>query len=253
MTTDFWDGVASRIGYDFSDVKIKKVGLDPEKEFSKYLEKVLGKDKIVIDIGTADGQLPLMIADRAKRIVAVDISEIMIKKAMENLGRTNVGNVRFEVVDARHLPFPDKSFDVAISRRGPATSHTDFLGEIYRVLKSGGDFVEITIGERDKENIKKIFGRGQNYEYLIENRREIVRKKRMLEYVGFGKIELKEIDCVEYYETMEDLIFLLQNTPIIPDFDIKRDRDHIEEIRDNLSTAMGIRTNSHRIIIYARR
>ncbi|MBI1971756.1 MAG: class I SAM-dependent methyltransferase [Candidatus Aenigmarchaeota archaeon] len=253
MTTDFWDGVASRIGYDFSSVKIKKAGLDPEKEFFKDLEKILDKDKIVIDIGTADGQLPLMIANRVKRIVAVDISKIMIKKAVENLGRTNVGNVRFEVADARHLPFPDKSFDVAISRRGPVTSNTDFLGEVYRILKSGGEFVEITIGERDKENIKKIFGRGQNYEYLIENRREIARKKRMLEDVGFEKTELKEIDCVEYYETMEDLIFLLENTPIIPDFDTKKDRSRIEEIRDSLSTAMGIRTNSHRIIIYARK
>ena len=248
---EFWNGVASRIGYDFSNLKVKRVGTDAEDVFAKTVDRVLDKDKVVFDVGTADGIFSLSIADRTKKIIGIDLSEKMIEKANKNLRKSGLTNVEFKVADAKDLPFDDEIFDVVISRRGPATASKECLKESYRVLKKNGFLLEITIGERDKENIKTIFKRGQNYDGLIKGVKETKRKRKLLENVGFKEIKTNEINCKEYYKTMEDLIFLLQNTPIIPNFEIKKDYKKLEMIKRSLLTNNGIKTNSHRIIIQA--
>jgi ubiquinone/menaquinone biosynthesis C-methylase UbiE len=248
---EFWNGVASRIGYDFSKLKVKKVGIDAEKEFAKIVNRVLDKNKFVIDIGTADGKFLLSVAGKTKKAIGIDVSEKMTEKANENLKKSDLTNVEFEVADARSLPFNNETFDVVISRRGPVTAGKEFLKEAYRVLKKNGILLEITIGERDKENIKMIFKRGQNYDCLIKGIREAERKRKLLEGVGFKEIKIKEVNCEEYYQTIEDLIFLLENTPIIPNFDVKKDYKKLEMIKRSLSTNTRIKTNSHRIIIQA--
>lgn len=250
---EFWNGVASRIGFDLSKIKVKTVGIDAEKKFVKDVNKVLDKNKVIVDIGTADGQFLLSIANKIKSAIGIDFSEKMIEKANENLRKSSFNNVKFKVADIRNVPFKDQTFDIVISRRGPATATKKFLNEVYRILKKDGILLEITIGEKDKENIKMIFKRGQNYSGLIRNIKEMKRKKALLKVVGFKDIEITETNSKEYYETVKDLIFLLQNTPIIPKFDIKKDNKKLEIIKKTLSTNDGIKTNSHRIIIQARK
>ena len=128
---DFWNNVASRIGYDFSKMRVKKIGVDAEKEFSSEVNALLDTSKYAIDIGTSDGRFPLMIANKLKKIVAIDLSENMIKAANENLHKTDIKNVEFMVADASNLHFDNETFDIAISRRGPATSSIKFLKEVY--------------------------------------------------------------------------------------------------------------------------
>ena len=75
-----------------------------------------------------------------------------------------------------------------------------------------------------------------------------------LKTAGFSKVEEFEYDAEEYYETLEDLIFLLTHTPIIPDFGEKPDdlavlNGFIEENRQE----QGIRTNSKRFLLIAKR
>ena len=52
---------------------------------------------------------------------------------------------------------------------------------------------------------------------------------------------------------MDDVIFLLANTPIIPDFDFKKEQDKLEKIERKFKTDKGIRTNSERFLIVGRR
>jgi len=248
---EFWDNVASRIGYNFSRMKVKRIGIDAEDVFAENVEKLLDKNKVVIDVGAADGRFSLSIANKTKKVIGIDLSEKMIERANVNLRKSGLTNVDFKVADAKNLPFDDETFDIVISRRGPVTASKELLKESYRVLKKNGVLLEITIGEKDKENIKMIFGRGQNYDSLIKNIKEAERKRKLLKEIGFKEIKIKEISCEEYYETINDLIFLLRNTPIIPNFDIKKDYKKLEMIRRSLSTNNGIKTNSHRIIILA--
>ena len=61
-----------------------------------------------------------------------------------------------------------------------------------------------------------------------------------------------EYNADEYYQTEEDMLFLLKHIPIIPNFgEEKLDFSNFERyVKDNM-TKKGIKTNSHRGLIIA--
>src|SRR2546425_2960805 len=87
--------------------------------------------------------------------------KVAISEARKNLSNSGQKNLRFELAKAESLHFPNETFDLVTCRRGPVTDRKTSLWEAHRVLKRHGTLLEITIGERDKENLIGIFGRGQ--------------------------------------------------------------------------------------------
>ena len=95
----------------------------------------------------------------------------------------------------------------------------------------------IVIEGIDKEDcieIKQLFGRGQGYHDKIS-----IAKKDYndLKQAGFSKIEKVKIIEHEYYQTPEDLLALLQKTPILDDFSGIEDNGgwvHSEKIEKDL-------------------
>lgn len=91
-------------------------------EYKYFVRKVLKKgirSGRVLDIGTGSGRLAIELA-RAKGtrfdIVALDISENMLRKARENARRYGVEDkIKFLAATAAALPFADNSFDLVIS------------------------------------------------------------------------------------------------------------------------------------------
>jgi len=116
-------------------------------EYKYFVRKILKRgirSGQVLDIGTGSGLLAIELAKASKcnfDIVAIDISENMIKKARENARRCGVENrIRFLVGTAAALPFADNSFDLVISY---ASLHHWFqpgvvFNEVARVLKPDG-------------------------------------------------------------------------------------------------------------------
>jgi 23S rRNA (guanine745-N1)-methyltransferase len=177
-------------------------GNDGENEFdAKILHKVV--DQVVLDVGCGIGEFTLKIAGHAREVVGVDFSKEAISRATTNLNRTGTRNCTFKQANANELPFPDTAFDVVVSRRGPVTASMQSLSEAYRVLKEDGTFMEITIGEKDKNNIVKIFGRGQQFG---ATERVVVAKSRMLKNAGFLILEVKDYLATEVFQTMSDLM-----------------------------------------------
>jgi trans-aconitate 2-methyltransferase len=70
----------------------------------------------VLDVGCGDGKITAEIASRAPRgsVVGVDPSGDMISFAQSHFGSATRSNLRFEVADARCLPFQDE-FDLVVS------------------------------------------------------------------------------------------------------------------------------------------
>lgn len=105
------------------------------KEFSD----ILGQGgKRIIDIGCSTGACANSIIDmRANEYVGVDIDPRYVEAA----ARRSPGG-RFYAMDARHMSFPDKTFDLAMFIG--VMHHMDdelvkgCLNEVLRVLKSGG-------------------------------------------------------------------------------------------------------------------
>jgi ubiquinone/menaquinone biosynthesis C-methylase UbiE len=222
-------------------------GNDGENEFdAKILKAVAGK--VVLDVGCGTGVFTIRIAERATDVVGVDFSEEAIRRAETSLSRHKIRNCRFEQADSNQIPFPDATFDVVVSRRGPVTHNVQSLSEALRVLKKGGTFMEITIGEKDKANIVRIFGRGQMFGVT---ERVVLSKKKMLEDVGFRIVELVDYLATEIFQSMDDLNIRLSSAPIIPDFDIIGDKKCLDLVEGICKTSRGIETEVHRVTIVA--
>ena len=110
--------------------------------------------------------------------------------------------------------------------------------------------MEITIGERDKQNIALIFGRGQ----MLGVRGQVSSiKRRMLEKIGFRKIVVRDYLGTEVFRGMEDLLVRLRSAPIIPSFEVKKDRKYLQRVQKECMTERGIETPVHRVVLIGSR
>jgi len=187
-------------------------GSDGEEEFDKELRnKTVGK--VVLDMGCGSGTFTLKIARKAKQVTGVDTSTIGLVQARMNLTRTRLRNADFHLADASRLPSSANGFDVVYSRRGPGSETVRTLSEAFRVLRKNGIFMQIEIGERDKQNLARIFGRGQ----MLHVKGQVSDfKKKMLERVGFRKVVTRDYVGTEIFRGISDLMVRLQSAPIIP-------------------------------------
>lgn len=103
-----------------------------EEEFTELVKKWLKCYPRAIDIGCADGSFAAEISPYAEKVTAIDLSSAMLETARR---AHTAPNLEFMAADARQLPFPDHSFDIAISRRGPV-SLPGFLEEAVPGLQS---------------------------------------------------------------------------------------------------------------------
>jgi ubiquinone/menaquinone biosynthesis C-methylase UbiE/RimJ/RimL family protein N-acetyltransferase len=224
-------------------------GSDGEREFDQQLqERVRGKD--VLDVGCGPGEFTLHVARRANSVVGIDTSSTALELARGSLPKPGATNVLFRHADIRRLPFPDGSFDVVYSRRGPASADKHSLSEALRVLRPGGIFMEITIGERDKQNLAEIFGRGQ----MLGFRGQVSDvKRRWLREVGFREARSRDYVATEVFRSMDDLLARLRSAPIIPSFDPAKDRLSLERVNAECTTDRGVETPVHRVLLSARK
>jgi len=242
----FYNKVATKFGGYKSDVirTEKFFNGDPEKIFSEQLLNCAGNDKIVLDIGCADGRFTLKMSSNFRQIVAIDVSEQMLNGAKQLQAEQKISNVLFQITDAEKTPFYDEYFDVVYSRRGPTPYQ-----EIHRVLKKNGYFVEISIGEKDAKELKEVFGRGQNFGDWDKS--VFISKKAKLETLGCKLVFVKEFFYSEYYSDIDNFSLWLESVPIFKDFDKTKDRRFLSEYVGKMKTQEGIKLKRHRVVIVA--
>lgn len=71
----------------------------------------------VLDVGTGPGRISIRVSklNPALSIDAIDLSRSMLDLAAANAARNGVGSrIRFQVGDAKNVPFPDGTFDLVI-------------------------------------------------------------------------------------------------------------------------------------------
>jgi len=109
----------------------------------------------VLDIGCGAGVDTLVVAMMVSpggRAAGIELIPEMVERARTNLRKTSLGNVIFEQASAEDLPFPDESFDVAISNGvfNLIPDKAKALREALRVLKPHGRLMiadEVLTGE----------------------------------------------------------------------------------------------------------
>ncbi len=242
---EYWERVYALPENYMNDSAVTE-GNDGEDEFdAKMLDACVGR--VVLDVGCGDGLFTIRMAERAEEVIGVDFSRIAISEARKNLANSARKNLRFEIANAESLNLQKETFDLVTCRRGPVTDNRDSLSEAHRVLKRNGTLMEITIGERDKENLTQVFGRGQ----MLGSEGVSTLKERLLREAGFRKLEVKEYTATEIFPTIRDLTIRLKNSPIIPDFDPDKDKEYLEKIEKAYKSTRGIETPTHRVTIIA--
>jgi arsenite methyltransferase len=97
----------------------------------------------VLDLGSGAGFDCFLAAKRVGKtgkVIGVDMTEEMVKKARENAKIYGFSNVEFRLGEIENLPVEDNSIDVVISNCviNLSPDKKKVFGEAYRVLKKGG-------------------------------------------------------------------------------------------------------------------
>jgi len=101
-----------------------------------------GEAYLEVAVGAGFTFLPMTLANPEGRNEGVDLSEGMLARCRQRLYRAGARNYNLQRADARELPFPDQSFDVALccyllDELSPA-DQARTLRELHRVLRRGG-------------------------------------------------------------------------------------------------------------------
>ena len=88
----------------FSATGLKLVGFDESTE--------------VVDVACGPGTTALQLAPKVRRIACVDFSEGMLARLRLNIAAAGLSNIEVHQADGQALPFPDESFDLAVSMFG---------------------------------------------------------------------------------------------------------------------------------------
>lgn len=107
------------------------------EELLRYLPR--GRSLRVLDVGTGSGFFAVLLAALGHQVTGIDLTEKMIEAARNTVQGLGL-EADLRVMDAERPDFPDRSFDVVVSRN--LTWNLPHLEEAYaqwrRVLKPGG-------------------------------------------------------------------------------------------------------------------
>lgn len=135
----------------------------------------------ILELGCGPGGLWLGNIHRIPEdwdIVLSDLSCGMLQDAQRDLG-TNQGRFHFATVDARSIPFDDKSFDVVIANHMlyHVPDRSAAFSEIRRVLSPGGRVYAATNGRAHLQELRELVERfdpsiafgTRDYSFSLEN------------------------------------------------------------------------------------
>ena len=128
------------------------------KGLAEAMLKILNYDTVA-DLGAGEGTLSQLIAQRAKKVIAVDNSEKMVKFG-QNLAKENgLPNLEYRLGDIESPPIDDSSVDLAILSQ--ALHHAEHpstaLSEAHRILKPGGRLIVLDLLQHTFEKARELY------------------------------------------------------------------------------------------------
>jgi ArsR family transcriptional regulator len=114
----------------------------------------------VADLGCGEGYLTIEASRFASRVIAIDRSAEVLKRARALATRRRVSNVTWKRGELEKLPVPDESVDVALFSQAlhHAADPARALAEAVRILVPGGRVLVLDLGEHDQAWVRERLG-----------------------------------------------------------------------------------------------
>ena len=180
-TRAFFDSVAGRLGKDYV----------PGKSWKSLAEALLRlmPPLIVADLGAGEGASALLLAQRAKKVIAVDSSARMIEVGREHALRHGVKNVDYRLGDMEEIPIGDGEVDVVFFSQSlhHALHPERALAEAARILVPGGRIVILDLVRHRFEEARELYAD----EWLGFGEADL---ESMLQSAGFVNVEATVVD-----------------------------------------------------------
>ena len=183
----FFDSVAGRLGKDYV----------PGKSWKSLAEALLRliPPMVIADLGAGEGAFSLLLAQRAKKVIAVDTSAKMIEVAREQALGNGVKNVEFRLGDMEEVPIETAAVDLVFFSQSlhHALHPGRALAEANRILRPAGRVVILD---------------------LVKHRFEEARELYADEWLGFSESELEAmlVDA-GFQEVQTSVVYKEPETP----------------------------------------
>jgi ubiquinone/menaquinone biosynthesis C-methylase UbiE/DNA-binding HxlR family transcriptional regulator len=180
-TRAFFDSVAGRLGKNYV----------PGKSWKSLAEALLRvmTPLVVADLGAGEGAFALLLAQRAKKVIAVDASAKMIDVGREQALHHGVKNIDYRLGDMEELPLADAEVDLVFFSQSlhHALHPQRALAEAGRVLRPGGRMVILDLVKHRFEEAREMYAD----EWLGFSESDL---ETMLLSAGFVNVETTVVD-----------------------------------------------------------
>ena len=171
----------------------------PEAELRALPEEIAGKD--VIELGCGTAYISAWLARRGARVVGIDNSPKQLETA-RRLQQEHDLEFPLLLGNAEEVPYPDASFDLAISEYGAAiwADPHRWIPEAARLLRPGGELVFLGNGVFWVLTVPEHDGEGPTTDRLLRP------------YFDMHRFEWPDDDGVEFHLGYGDWIRLLRSS-----------------------------------------
>ena len=229
-------------GWDFSHLKNRKIDEKLPWNYNVLAKKLVKKSNSVLDMGTGGGEIFSSFAPFRNKATATEgyrPNYLLAKKMLEPLG---IKVVNFANSTTRKMPFKNEEFDLVLNR------HDAFnIGELSRILQSGGAFLTQQVGKNNWADLMKLFNAKPQFNVV-----SFQSVKKGLRNAGFtikiaenwkGKTEFKDVGAI---------IYLLTNVPwIVKGFSIDTHLKYLLKLQERVENGKKLVFKEHRYIIQA--
>jgi ubiquinone/menaquinone biosynthesis C-methylase UbiE len=152
--------------------RIRKSYFD-DRVTSLSIEKLLPRHLILADIGCGTGSLTVELARFAEKVIGVDLSPEMLRRARNIAKERQLRNVEFRQGDALRLPLAARSVDAAfcVMVLHFLSDPQQAVAELCRITRSGGSVIVVD---------------------LVEHHQEWMREQMAHRWLGFKKSSVEE-------------------------------------------------------------
>lgn len=114
---------------------------------------------VIADLGAGEGTISLLLARRAKKVIAVDNSEKMVEFGSRLAEENGFENLEYRLGDLQQPPIDPESVDLAILSQAlhHAGSPAAAIGAAFRILKPGGQLMVLDLLSHQFEQARELY------------------------------------------------------------------------------------------------